>query len=80
MGGPTRGGLVYSYSATRKLSGNIQPALLYYWLYGTNQNCSLSNVVVGWQDGVPSTTGYTASNDGGENKTLCYISIPGPSA
>lgn len=71
-------GILYTYGATRTLDGVTQPVIMYYWLYGTGQQCGLPGVVVGWTEGVLSNTGYSAANDRG--RTLCYINVPGPAA
>ncbi len=73
-----RYGITYSYVSTRTYNGDVQPAIVVYWLFGTGQQCGISNVVSGWTTGVSSTTGYSSANDGGQ--TLCYIYIPGPSS
>lgn len=73
-------GVVYSYYATRTLSDVSQPALIYYWLYGTAQQCGISGVVTGWIASTPAANGYTLANDNASGRTLCYITIPGPAA
>ena len=81
MGSSTnQSGILYSYSSTRTYEGSVQPSLLFYWLYGVGQSCGVSGVTsASWTAAVASTTGYTAANDNGTGKTLCYITIPGPS-
>lgn len=83
---PTRGsngnGIMYNYSATRVYDGQTQPAILFYYLDGTQQNCGVPQVMNGWGTPDPasrSTSGYTSSG-ASINKTLCMVSIPGPSA
>ena len=78
--GDNQTGILYDYKATRTYNGDVQPALLFYWLYGTGQQCGLPGVVVGWSTGVSSTTGYTMANDSSTGKTLCYVHISGPSS
>lgn len=78
-GATNQSGLLYTYTATRTYNGDVQPVILYYWLYGTSQQCGLSDVVTGWTVGVSSVTGYTAANDSSTGKTLCYIHVAGPS-
>ena len=80
MTGGNQTGVLYSYSTTRTYNGDAQPAIIFYWLYGTAQQCGLPDVVSGWTTGVPSTTGYTVADDTATGKTLCYIRVPGPSA
>jgi prepilin-type N-terminal cleavage/methylation domain-containing protein len=77
--GPDRYGLHYAYWSGGTFNGAPQPATLFYWLSGINQQCGVSGVANdAWGALVPSTTGYTYGNDAG--KTKCAITIPGPSA
>lgn len=80
MTGGNQTGILYDYTSGRTYNGAVQPAILFYWLYGTSQPCGLSDVVTGWTAGVPSSTGYTIANDSSTGKTLCYIHISGPSS
>lgn len=73
-------GILFTYNGSRTYDGNLQPGLLFYWLFGIGQQCGISGVVTGWATGLSSTTGYTVASDGSSGKTLCYITIPGPSA
>lgn len=79
--GPDRFGLNYLYDSTRTFNGAPQPAVLLYWLSGTNQQCGVSGVTSpAFGALTPSTTGYTDGNDASTGKTLCVITIPGPSS
>jgi prepilin-type N-terminal cleavage/methylation domain-containing protein len=74
-------GLNYVYTSDGTFNGAPQPATLIYWLSGINQQCGVSGVANGaWGALAPSTTGYTYGNDTSTGKTLCSITIPGPSA
>ena len=83
---PTEGasayGIAYSYRGTRTYNGDVQPAILQYFLIGHNRQCGAPNVsVANWSVGAPSSTGYSRNlTASGVNKTECIISIPGPSA
>lgn len=78
--GPDRFGLTYLYDSTRTFNGAPQPAVLLYWLSGTNQQCGMSGVTSpAFGALVAATTGYTDGNDASTGKTLCVITIPGPS-
>jgi len=74
-------GIFFEYSNTFTFNGVLQPFWLWYYLPGTNQKCGLANVTsYGWPDTISSVTGYTTNNMDGSGKTLCWVSIPGPSA
>src|SRR5450759_4479507 len=74
ISGPDRYGLVYSYNPGTTFNGASQPASLFYWLSGINQQCGVSGVANGVEGALaPSTTGYTNGNDGSTGKTLCVI-------
>ena len=75
--GTDRYGIIYYWNSSWTLSGVSRPAILIYWLQGTNQQCGVQGVIV--ESGAtlsPSTTGYTVGSDSG--KTRCEVSIPGP--
>ena len=81
---PTSGslgnGVQIYWGGTFVMDSISRPFMVVYWLNGTNQQCGMSGVVV--QSGntlTPSSTGYSAGNSAG-GKTLCKISVPGPSA
>lgn len=79
--GPDHYGIIYLYNSVRTLNGSTQPVVLYYWLQGTSQQCGLSGITDSpTTPMLTSTTGYTAANDSSSGKTLCVVSIPGPSA
>ena len=84
MNGADHYGIIYSYVSTRTVDSVIVPAVLLYWLQGTSQSCGLSGVtsIPGGNTAVlnSTTTAYTLANDSSSGKTLCLISIPGPSA
>ena len=72
-------GLYYDYYLPRTYNGDKIPLLMMYWLEGDNQQCQLSNTVVGLP-ATPeepnrfgtSTTGYTSTGGG---RTSCWVSI-----
>lgn len=72
-------GIMYSYSSARTFNGAVLPAMVFYYLEGVNQACGLSNVMTAWDVAVTSSTGYTGGNASSTGKTLCFISISGPS-
>ena len=81
ISGPDRFGLNYLYDATRTFNGAPQPAVLLYWLNGINQQCGVSGVAFpAFGALIPATSGYTDGNDASMNKTLCVITIAGPSS
>lgn len=81
ISGPNRFGIQYIYDSTRTFNGAPQPAMLLYWLGGINQECKVSGVATPVFGAIAaSTTGYTDGNDASTGKTLCAITIPGPSA
>ena len=70
-------GIIYNYTATRTMEGQIQPALLEYYLSGTSQQCGVAGVANnGWATLTLSTSGFTSNDSGGH--TVCFVSIPGP--
>lgn len=76
--GADRYGVTYHYDAARTLNGEARPAIILYYLQGTNQQCGLPATNSWGQAMLSSTTGYTTGNTDG--KTSCFISIPGPSS
>ena len=77
-------GITYNYNSGRKYNGESQPVLLLYWLYGTNQKCGVNGVMSSWggltdAPAVTSPTGYTSGNNPA-GRTMCFVSVPGPSA
>lgn len=81
---PTSGslgnGVQIFWGGTFVMDGISRPFMVIYWLNGINQQCGIPGVVV--QSGSTltlSSTGNSASNSAG-GKTLCRISIAGPSA
>ena len=74
-------GVYVTYTNNFTYNTATQPLLMVYFLQGANQNCGLAGVTTfAWPDTVTSTTGYTVNNVDSSGKTLCWISIPGPSA
>lgn len=81
MTGTDHMGIIYRYSATRTMNGTAQPLVLFYWLFGVGQQCTLSGITDSPSDTMfPSSTGYTSANDTSTGKTLCVVSIQGPAA
>ena len=80
---PTEGsrlyGVSYNYYSTDSFNAESQPAFVRYYLIGINQQCGLPGVMVysGPSAYATSTTGYSGTNTT-LNKTVCFISIPGP--
>ena len=73
-------GLTYQYNQAFRVNDESQPVHLVYYLFGTNQNCGV-NRVMRWISADTYQTlsnGYTDGNNGGLNKTLCWVSVPGP--
>ena len=73
-------GITYNYHPDRIFNGESRPAVLMYYLDGLNQNCGVPEVMNNWgtppTPAVNSTTGWTGNLD--INKTVCFVSIPGP--
>lgn len=78
--GSLANGIMYSYSAGRTHNGDVQPALLFYFLNGTSQDCGMAGVMNHWTTSTTPANPYTSANASATGKTLCYITIPGPSA
>ena len=81
---PTEGdhlyGITYGYDAAYIFDTEPRPARLIYYLFGRNQQCGIAGVMR-WSatnEYIATPIGYTDGNAGGLNKTLCWISIPGP--
>lgn len=72
-------GIIYNYTASRTHNGSVQPALIFYFLNGTGQNCGIAGVMSGWTTSTTPANPYTNANASATGKTLCYITIPGPS-
>ncbi len=73
--GPVGNGIIYNYAPTRTFNGQSKPAMVFYWLNGTNQQCGVSDVMDSWETSSTSTTGYTSGNSASIGKTLCFVSI-----
>lgn len=73
-------GVLYTYTVGRTMNGVVQPAIIYYWLQGVGQSCGLAATSSYISPMVPSTTGYTVANDSSTGKTMCVVSISGPSS
>ena len=72
-----RYGVMYTYVAGRTFNGEVRPAAILYYLFGTSQQCGVAGVTDSYSGVMlASTTGYTTANFGG--KTACVISIPPP--
>lgn len=81
VSGTNHFGMWFTYSSSQTLGGTSQPLRLTYYLFGINQNCGASNVVqYTWPNFTMSATGYTVGNHGSSGKTLCWVSVPGPSS
>ena len=81
MTGADHVGIIYRYSASRTMNGSKQPVVLFYWLFGVSQQCSLPGITDSPGDVMlTSSAGYTSANDTSTGKTLCVVSIPGPSS
>ena len=78
--GAVGNGVSFTYNTSQTLSGVTQPLRLTYFLAGVNQSCGLSVTSFTWPSFTPSTTGYTSGNIQGIGKTLCWVSIPGPTS
>jgi len=78
--GSSNNGIYITYAATT-WNGDAQPLRMTYYLPGVNQKCGIDRVSQYAYPGyLPSTTGYTYNNIDSSGKTLCWISIPGPSS
>ena len=74
-------GMWFTYNTTMTYGGTTQPMRLTYHLLGTNQNCGVGNVVqYTWPNFIASTTGYSLGNISSLGKTLCWVTVPGPSS
>lgn len=74
-------GIYLLYTANITYNTQIQPLMIWYYLQGANQKCGVAGVMnYAWPDTITSATGYTTSNFESSGKTLCWVSIPGPSA
>ncbi len=74
-------GVRYNYRSARTYDGVSTPAVIQYYLLGSNQQCGIPRVVGNdWSTATPSTTGYFQSitTSDGMAKTECIISIQGP--
>lgn len=81
--GSDRYGILYQYNGVRTVDGVRRPAILIYYLQGVNQQCGLSGVITRNGDSLiseTSTTGYTLGNAGESGKTLCFVTMPGPTS
>ncbi len=77
--GTVSNGIWLTYDTSQTFNSNPQPLRLTYFLNGTSQNCGLSNITTSaWPSYASSTTGYTVANYGG--KTMCWVSVEGPSS
>ena len=81
--GSDRYGVMFHYHSSRTVNGVSQPAAIVYYLQGRNQDCGVSGVIedvaaTNLIQTVSSTNKY--SNGDAQGKTVCYITIPGPSA
>ena len=79
MTGANRYGIQLTYNPNQMMNGESRPMRMTYWLFGTNQQCGVSDVAgSAWPAYTSSTTGYTIGNDSG--KTRCWVAVPGPAA
>ncbi len=75
----THYGIYFLYEPDLTFNGASLPMRLSYFLDGANQPCKLDNVTnYAYPAMNSSTTGYTTNNISGSGKTLCWVSIPGP--
>jgi hypothetical protein len=74
-------GISLIYAADVTFNASVQPLMIVYFLQGANQQCGVASVMNwAWPNTVTSATGYTTSNFESSGKTMCWVSIPGPSA
>jgi prepilin-type N-terminal cleavage/methylation domain-containing protein len=71
--GSVANGIMYNYLSSRTFNGKSQPAMIFYWLNGTNKECGVGNIMNAWSPAVTATGPHTNGNSAG--KTLCFISI-----
>ncbi len=75
-------GIRYSYVVTRTYNGKSQPVVMSYYLLGADQQCRLADPTVG-SGGVKLTTADSGNSGNatvdGRAKTICNVSVPGPS-
>lgn len=81
---PTSGllgnGILITWNGAYTLSSSSAPFLLNYWLMGTNQPCGLAGIITKSGSALTySSSGYSLGNNAG-GKTLCQVSVQGPSA
>ncbi|MGH7217820.1 MAG: prepilin-type N-terminal cleavage/methylation domain-containing protein [Candidatus Microsaccharimonas sp.] len=73
-----RGGITYQYNASRTVDGTPAPAVLGYYLPGTNVDCGFPVLNGDSTAAVTVSSKYTNGNVGSSNTTQCVVSIPGP--
>jgi prepilin-type N-terminal cleavage/methylation domain-containing protein len=74
----TRFGITYQYNASRTVDGVSAPAIISYYLPGTNTDCGLS-VLNGEGTSLARTaTRYSVGNVGSSGITQCILPITGP--
>ena len=71
-------GITYNYQSDRVFDGESKPVLLMYYLDGVSQNCGVSGVMSSWGTPTPAITSTTGWTGNAVNKTVCFVSIPGP--
>ena len=78
--GNSNNGIFITYAATT-WNGEAQPLRMTYYLPGVNQKCGIDRVSqYVYPAYLPSATGYTYNNIDSSGKTLCWVSVLGPSA
>lgn len=73
-----RGGVMYSYDATRMVNGNSAPAILSFYLPGANTDCNMTALTSEGTVSSNSSSKYTIGDVGGSGTTFCVVSISGP--
>ena len=73
-----RYGIVYNYLASRTLSSQPNPALVMFFLDGTNQMCAglIGGMVSVTDDGTSNFVPANRSNGDSVGKTRCYVMFP----
>lgn len=78
LSGGDRYGVLYQYSSNRTLDGQSQPAVMKYYLQGTNQRCNLPGLRTMDVDGSTLTVSVNTVPAVPGHKTYCEVNIPGP--
>lgn len=72
-----RYGIYYTSSSTFMLNGILNPAMIVFWLRGTNQDCTVISGMVSVRDaGSGNYVPAVSSNSNSNGQTRCYAMFP----